>query len=152
MAKGKAKPVKAKLLKARTVKTVRADKAVNTNPTLRSKSLKVASKKSDAAEAPTAKTEVAKKVSQKLLETIEKRRKEQGKAPMFSRPPGRRGRRPKGSVEYTPENQEEEVLVSDQDNEGLEYDTGIRVKSTKDDAGFSMDRFEDFDEELNFDW
>jgi len=49
-----------------------------------------------------------KKVSQKLLETIEKRKKAAGKVPpMFSRPPGRRGRRPKGAVEYTPEHQEE---------------------------------------------
>ena len=153
---GKAKPVKAKRLKVRVVKAARTDKSiiVNNNPTLRNKTLKVLAKKQEAAAAaaPVAKADVAKKVSQKLLETIEKRRKEQGKAPMFSRPPGRRGRRPKGAVEYTPENQEEEVLVSESDNEGLEYDTGIRVKQTKDDAGFSMDRFEDFDEELNFDW
>ena len=95
-----------------------------------------------------------KKVSQKLIETIEKRRQAQGKASgsqHFARPPGRRGRRPKGAVEYTPEHQEEDVLLVDADAEGLEYDTGIRVKQPKEE-GFSLDRFEEFDEELNFDW
>lgn len=90
-----------------------------------------------------------KKVSEKLLETIEKRRKAQA---VFARPMGRRGRRPKNAVEYTPEHQEEDVLVAEENYEGLEYDTGIRVKQAKDEGGFNLDRFEEFDEELNFDW
>lgn len=96
----------------------------------------------------------AKKVSQKLIETIEKRRQAQGKAPgapLFARPAGRRGRRPKGAVEYTPEHQEEDVLMADSDAEGLEYDTGIRVSQPREE-GFSLDRFDDHEEELNFDW
>ena len=93
-----------------------------------------------------------KKVSQKLLETIERRKKNKtatkGSA-MFARPPGRRGRRPKGAVEYTPENQEEEALVMESDYEGIEYDTGIRLKQAKDESGFNVEY--EFDEELNFD-
>lgn len=147
---GKAKPAKAKRLKARPAKASRTDKGAQQSPTLRNKTLKVVAKKAETA--TPAKIDAAKKVSQKLLETIEKRRKAQGKAPIFVRPPGRRGRRPKGAVEYTPENQEEEVLVTDSDKEGLEYDTGIRVKQPREDGSFSLDRFEDFDEELNFDW
>lgn len=97
-----------------------------------------------------------KKVSQKLLETIERRKKVQGAAGKansnFGRPAGRRGRRPKAAVEYTPGNQEEEAYVLESDYEGLEYDTGIRVKEGGDDRGFAVERFDDFDEELNFDW
>jgi hypothetical protein len=94
-----------------------------------------------------------KKVSQKLIETIEKRKKAQAaKSSMFAKPMGRRGRRPKAAVEYTPEHQEEEAYVLESDYEGLEYDTGIRVKENGDDRSFGMDRFEEFDEELNFDW
>lgn len=66
------------------------------------------------------------------------------------RPPGRRGRRPK-NVEYTPSNSEEESYVLENDYETLEYDTGINIKGGKDDM-MSLDRVEDFDEELNFDW
>ncbi len=66
------------------------------------------------------------------------------------RPPGRRGRRPK-NMDYQPSNNEEESYVLENDYETLEYDTGIRVKSGKDDV-MSLDRVEDFDEELNFDW
>ena len=91
-----------------------------------------------------------KKVSQRLIETIEKRK--QAKAGTPGRVPGRRGRRPKALAEYIPNNNEEDNFSAENDFEGLEYDTGIRVKDGKDDAGFSMDRFDDFDEELNFDW
>jgi hypothetical protein len=92
-----------------------------------------------------------KKVSQKLLETLEKRRKNQleGRG-SFGKPAGRRGRRPKAMAEYTPGNQEEEAYVLESDHESIEYDTGIRVKDNSDDRGFNMDV--DFDEELNFDW
>lgn len=91
-----------------------------------------------------------KKVSQRLIETIEKRR--QAKAGGIPRVPGRRGRRPKALAEYVPNNNEEDSYNNESDYEGLEYDTGIRLKEGKDEAGFSMDRFDDFDEELNFDW
>lgn len=99
-----------------------------------------------------------KTVSQKLLETIERRNQQKaaanganGQKAFGARPPGRRGRRPK-NVEYTPGQNEEESYVYEAENEHLAYDTGIRVSEKKDDAGFSLDRFEDFDEELNFDW
>jgi hypothetical protein len=104
-----------------------------------------------------AKTAGDKKVSQKLLETIERRKKAQGAngrpGSMFGKAPGRRGRRPKAAMEYVPGNQEEEAgYVLENDYEGLEYDTGIRVKEGGDDKGFNLDRFDDYDEELNFDW
>lgn len=67
------------------------------------------------------------------------------------RPPGRRGRRPK-NMDYQPSNNEEETsYVLESDYESLEYDTGIRLKDGKEDL-MSLDRVEDFDEELNFDW
>jgi hypothetical protein len=91
-----------------------------------------------------------KEVSQKLIETIEKRKKAAAKGSPFARPPGRRGRRPRGTVEYTPEHQEEDGFQMEPDYEGLEYDTGIRVKHHAEDRGFNLDV--DFDEELNFDW
>lgn len=97
-----------------------------------------------------------KKVSSKLIETIERRKAEQqgrkGGNQMFGRPAGRRGRRPKAAAEYTPTNSDEEAYVLESDYEGLEYDTGISVKSPKDDGAFNLERFEDFEEELNFDW
>lgn len=98
-----------------------------------------------------------KKVSQKLLETLERRRKnQQAQNPrsmqLFAKPGGRRGRRPKASAEYTPGNQEEETYALESDYEGLEYDTGIRVKEAAEDRSFNLDRFDDYDEELNFDW
>jgi hypothetical protein len=101
---------------------------------------------------PTAAEKVAagaKKVSQKLLETIEKRKKAKGG--MFGKPAGRRGRRPKNAAEYTPVNQEEDGYVLESDYEGIEYDTGIRLKEGGDTDAFNLDRFEEFDEELNFD-
>ncbi len=103
-------------------------------------------------------TAAKKTVSQKLLETIQRRNQQKaavnganGQKAFGARPPGRRGRRPK-NVEYTPGQNEEESYVYEAENENLTYDTGIRVSEKKDDAGVSLDRFEDFDEELNFDW
>jgi len=96
-----------------------------------------------------------KTLSPKLAEIIEKRKKaagpQKGNA-LFAKPRGRRGRRPKGAAEYVPSNQEEESFVLESDYETLEYDTGIRLKEARDDRGFNVDRFEEFDEELNFDW
>jgi hypothetical protein len=94
------------------------------------------------------------KVSQRLLETIERRKKGQaaGGKGLFSKPPGRRGRRPKAVSEYVPGNSEEETFVMESDYEGIEYDTGIRVKEGGEEKGYNLDRFEDYDEELNFDW
>lgn len=105
--------------------------------------------------------EAKKKLSEKLLATIEKRKAEQAaKAPAFSKPRGRRGRRPKNMVDYQPysEEQQDDPYAYPSENENLEYDTGIRMGSgtatlgTRDDGGLSLDRVEDFDEELNFDW
>lgn len=94
------------------------------------------------------------KVSQRLLETIERRKKGQaeGGKGLFSKPPGRRGRRPKAVSEYVPGNSEEEAFVVEENYEGIEYDTGIRVKEGGEEKGYNLDRFEDYDEELNFDW
>lgn len=106
---------------------------------------------------PVTQSEPAKKVSQKLIETIEKRKQEQAKAGgnpnRFGKPAGRRGRRPK-NVHYTPQHTDDDSYTGEGEFEGqgLEYDTGIRVASKGDDGGFGMDRFEEFDEELNFDW
>jgi hypothetical protein len=97
----------------------------------------------------------SKKVSQKLLQTIEKRKQEsaQGGKKNFGKPMGRRGRRPKNYSEYVPShNNEEESSALESEYDGIEYDTGIRVKAGGDDKSFSFERFEDFDEELNFDW
>jgi hypothetical protein len=99
-----------------------------------------------------------KELSQKLVDTIEKRKqakesdgKLQG-SKFFVKPPGRRGRRPKNLVDYQPENREEDSYIVESERENIEYDTGIRVSERKDESGFGLDRFEDFDEELNFDW
>ncbi len=108
----------------------------------------------------TAQEESKKKLSEKLLATIEKRKAEQSKAPAFSKPRGRRGRRPKNLVDYQPysEEQQDDPYSYPSENENLEYDTGIRVASPsggasfRDDGSISLDRVEDFDEELNFDW
>lgn len=103
-----------------------------------------------------------KKVSANLIATIEKRKQEKEKAAAkgggFGRPAGRRGRRPKRPIEYTPQHNEdgeggEETaeFEAQSDYTGLEYDTGIRVEKAGGDDGFRLDRFDDFDEELNFD-
>ena len=117
-------------------------------------------KKSEPAKRDSAKTatpadvsSAAKKVNPKLLETIERRKKAAqavGAKPSFGRPAGRRGRRPKNLVDYTPEHQEEDGLAMEPDYEGLEYDTGIRVAQGGEDRRYNVDV--DFDEELNFDW
>lgn len=97
-------------------------------------------------------------LSQKLVDTIEKRKqaKESSGQPQgskfFVKPPGRRGRRPKNLVDYQPENREEDSYVVESERENIEYDTGIRITERKEESGFGLDRFEDFDEELNFDW
>ncbi|MFM8270582.1 MAG: hypothetical protein ACKN9V_10380 [Pseudomonadota bacterium] len=104
--------------------------------------------------------ESKKKLSEKLLATIEKRKAEQGKSPAFSKPRGRRGRRPKNMADYQPysEEQQDDPYSYPNENENLEYDTGIRVggqnngASFRDDGSIVLDRVEDFDEELNFDW
>ena len=115
-----------------------------------------ASKAADLAAVP-AKTE-KRELSQKLVDTIEKRKqaKETSGQPQgskfFVKPPGRRGRRPKNLVDYQPENREEDAYIVESERENIEYDTGIRVTERKEESGFGLDRFEDFDEELNFDW
>ena len=94
-----------------------------------------------------------KNVSQKLLETIERRKRERAQkhGAFLVKKPGRRGRRPK-NVEYTPNNNEEDQYVFEAEYERLEYDTGIRLKDHSEEAGGGLERVEDFDEELNFDW
>lgn len=93
-----------------------------------------------------------KKLSSKLLETLEKHRQKRVAQLAAERPKGRRGRRPKVSLDYVPEHQEEDAYVLEQEFEALQYDTGIPVPSKGEEAGVVVDRAEDFDEELNFDW
>lgn len=89
-----------------------------------------------------------KKISSALLESIERRKKSAG---AFGGKPGfRRGRRPK-NADYQPSNNEEESYQGENELESIRYDTGIRVGGGDADSGFSLDRFDDYDEELNFD-
>ena len=93
-----------------------------------------------------------KNVSQMLLETIERRKREKAqKQGLPEKRPGRRGRKPK-NVDYTPSNNEEDQYVYEAEYERLEYDTGIRLKDHNEEAGNGLERIEEFDEELNFDW
>ena len=93
-----------------------------------------------------------KKLSSKLLETLEKHRLKRAAELAASTPKGRRGRRPKVSLEYVPEHQEEDGYVVEQEIVTLQYDTGIAVPTGADDGSVTFERPEDFDEELNFDW
>lgn len=119
-----------------------------------------ASAAADVSRSTEGKNEAPKKVSQNLIDTIEKRKQAKAglgqaqKGNMFGRPPVRRGRRPKRPVEYTPVNSEEsseDPFEAETDYGAMEYDTGIRLKEKGHDDAFSLDRSEDFDEELNFD-
>ncbi len=156
----------AKLAKSRREKTTTKAKASVRKVVERALSMRSKNKNNNAASEKTkekvASTPVegtassAKKISQKFLEAMEKRKSQGGwgarKGSMFGKPPARRGRRPKASAEYTPENSNEEGYVLEEQFERIEYDTGISYKSQGgDDSSFSMDRFDDFDEELNFD-
>lgn len=149
----------ARALKTRAVKSGSRDKAKKLIKKTASKKLsavapkvkQVVKKVEVAAEVMPAPVE-KKNVSQKLLETIERRKLERAKQGAFlAKRPGRRGRRPK-NVEYTPSNNEEEQFVYESEYERLEYDTGIRLKDHSEDASGGLERVEDFDEELNFDW
>ncbi len=156
----------ARLAKSRREKTATKAKASVRKPerslTLRAKAPAVAAP----AATPKTSTESSasgnRKISQKFLEAMEKRKNQGGwgarkPGAMFGRPPARRGRRPKASTaEYTPENGTEESYVLESEFERIEYDTGISKPqgggaTAADDSGFSLDRFDDFDEELNFD-
>lgn len=91
-----------------------------------------------------------KAIAPRLLEALERRRRaseENDSGPV--KPAGRRGRRPKaGYTEYQPD---EEGVSAEPETESLEYDTGIKVARKEDEFG-ALDRSEDFEEELNFDW
>lgn len=142
---------KAKSLKEESSKSAVAEKRAQIRVVTSQKNSSTKAKEASKAEAVATAAPTEKKVSQRLIETIEKRRQAKGGA-VPGRVPGRRGRRPKALAEYVPSTNEEENTSNESEYEGLEYDTGIRVKEGKDDYGFSMDRFEDYDEELNFDW
>lgn len=141
---------KAKVLGKKSVKKAGpVEKSVATKKVAKAKAVVEVKK---ATEQPA--IEAKKKISEKLLEAMEKRKAEQGqRSPFGGRPMGRRGRRPKNMADYTPMSEEQEdSYVLESENENLEYDTGIRVSGARDDGGFSLDRVDDFDEELNFDW
>ena len=93
-----------------------------------------------------------KKLSSRLLEKLESHRQKRQAELVAAKPKGRRGRRPKVSLEYVPEHQDEEAYVLEQELETLQYDTGIPVPSKGEESGPTQDRPEEFDEELNFDW
>lgn len=100
----------------------------------------------------------AKSISPKLVEAIQQ--KTQSTTPqkkkgfqLYSRPMGRRGRRPKGMEGYTPMHQDEDAYILEPDYEAIAYDTGIKAKKPQtDDNLVNVERFEEFDEELDFDW
>lgn len=95
--------------------------------------------------------------SSKLLEKI-RQRKSQGQESAgakntFGQPVRRRGRRPKGMEDYQPYREDQEDgLAADDPVEQIQYDTGIQIAAGGEDASFRLERDEDFDEELNFDW
>lgn len=148
-------------LKVATKLVVKKAAKAQAHPKTKMKLAKVASTKSKvAAVQPVEKQLETKptdkpKVSTKLLEVIQERKKKQGDSAKsnFGKPMGRRGRRPKNLSEYTPENQEDDMYNFEQEQVSLEYDAGIRInKPQGDDGVYNLDRFEDYDEELNFDW
>ncbi|NBW98648.1 hypothetical protein EBR03_03665 [bacterium] len=146
--------------KAKVTKKPRTKLAPKTKPAVRTAKTKTIKPVQVMATPVVSAEESKKKISEKLLATIEKRKAEQAKNPAFSKPRGRRGRRPKNMVDYQPysEEQQDDPYAYPSENENLEYDTGIRVSSPsssgvfREDGGVSLDRVEDFDEELNFDW
>ena len=91
-------------------------------------------------------------VAELLAERLRKRREQEENPDDFDGPPkrSRRGRRPKNISDYSNQN-DEPGYGSDADYRGLEYDTGIRVKKSAEDKGFVAERYDDFEEELNFD-
>lgn len=94
-----------------------------------------------------------KKLSSRLLETLERHRQKRMAQLAALKPKGRRGRRPKVSLDYVPEHQEEDSYVLEQEYEALQYDTGIPVPSKEGEtAGVNVERSEEYDEELNFEW
>lgn len=153
----------AKAVKSKVRRGVKAVKTAPKKATQKKTVAKATVKTVAPAKAAVAIDESKKKLSEKLLATIEKRKAEQASAkPAFSKPRGRRGRRPKNLLEYQPysEDQQDDPYSDNNENENIEYDTGIRVTSTasfsatylREDGSVVMDRVEDFDEELNFDW
>jgi len=84
-----------------------------------------------------------------LIESIE-RRKQLAEA-NIKPPPKRRGRKPKDVSEYNAA-QDDDAFGTETEIENLQYDTGIQIKKETDEFGIALDRFEEYDEELNFDW
>lgn len=157
-----AKPAKSRREKTTTKAKAAVRKVVDRAVSLQTKTSaapagKQAAPATPANAAPAQDAASSKKISQKFLEAMEKRKTQGGwgarKGSMFGgKPPARRGRRPKASAEYTPENNSEEAYVLESEYERIEYDTGISYKQPQGgEDGFSLERFDDFDEELNFD-
>lgn len=104
----------------------------------------------------TTKKQTSSGISRRLLEAIERRKKERGDdgesriAKLFKKPVGRRGRRPK-NVEYGASNgSDDEFTATDSEAERLEYDTGIKVGFSVDGDSTTFERSDDYDEELDF--
>lgn len=142
----KATKLKASMPAPRVGSTARGKRAARTlEPVDRQASLPLAP-----ASKPAAKKGGVKPISPKLLEAIERRRRAAEENEEMPKPVGRRGRRPKaGFTDYQPD--EEGFNAEPEVSESLEYDVGIKVARKEDEFG-ALDRSEDFEEELNFDW
>ncbi len=152
MKKGKVatKPSALRTKKASPKKAVNSTRKAAEPKKLQAKGVKPASgvqKKRDGKEEV---KEAKRPINQKLLEMLEKRTA--ARKAQLVKVPGRRGRKPKNPVDYNPDQPNEDYYAVENEYESIEYDTGIRVSSHKEDAGFTVDRPDDFDEELNFDW
>lgn len=136
----------------KTAKTVKAAKVTKLTLVPSTPELKLNARGKAAVAKQLADDAGEKKLSSRLLETLEKHRQKRAAQLAAARPKGRRGRRPKVSLDYVPEHQEEDAYVLEQEFESLQYDTGIPVPSKGEDGALTLDRSEDFDEELNFEW
>ena len=92
----------------------------------------------------------------RILEAIERRKKLQAQnqeaaAEVVAEPPKkRRGRKPK-NIDINPNQPMEDDSFGETEYECVETATGIRAAKLRDDV-FSLDRFADSDEELNFEY
>ena len=92
----------------------------------------------------------------RILEAIERRKKLQAQnqeaaVEVVAEPPKkRRGRKPK-NIDINPNQPMEDDSFGETEYECVETATGIRAAKLRDDA-FSLDRFADSDEELNFEY
>jgi hypothetical protein len=81
----------------------------------------------------------------KLIELASKRKDVEVKVP------AKRGRKPKvDSLDFNPDNRDEDSYVYEQEEVVLEYE-GIEVKKESPEVGFNVEAVDKIEEELNFD-